>query len=378
MALNIASLGEKARQAVPIDRFLQNVGVLARADAEPTEPAEPAKADTAAVADEFATEDLAGDAIPAPVDGEPRKRGFRSKRCGSNDDASLGDRLCAWWHGDDITAYFEPTPVAQDENGPLVDAEPWGPRRTKLSKLLWGESFLEPGGATSARRLFAQIMPSSKQSVLDLTAGLGGTALTLAKDLNLWMDAMEPDPFLAGEASEIAELYGLDEQVPVVQLDLGKVEIEEDRYNLIYSRERLFSIAEKIQLLQAAAKGLKEGGQLMLTDLMVPKSDNMDSDAFQSWVRAEPQWHEPWTLSLYTKTLEDLGLKVASRQNLTKHYLNDASAGWQRMSRILEREDFDSTLADQLLSEGDIWMARTRALEAGDLSYCRIVAWRGR
>ena len=375
MALSIASLGEIARQAVPVDRFLRNIGVLSPPE---TAPADAEPADTEQEADEFANLELAGDAIPAPVDGQPQKRNFRSKRCSANDTVSFSDRFSAWWHGDDISAYVEPAPVLEDENGPVVDTAPWGPRRAALAKHLWGESFLEPGGAASARRLFAQIMPTSKQSVLDLTAGMGGTALTLAKDLNLWMEALEPDPFLAAQASEIAELYGLEEQVPVAQLDLRKTGIAEDKYNLIYSRERLYSIPEKLQILEAAAKGLKQGGQLMLTDLMVPKSDNMDSDAFRSWVRSEPEWPEPWTLSLYTKTLENLGLKVASRQNLTKHYLNDSSAGWQRMSRILEREDFNSDLADQLMREGDIWMARTRALEAGDLSYCRIVAWRAR
>ena len=378
MAINIASLGEMARQALPVNRLLRNVGVLSTPESQAADPEQadgPAPED-----DDFATVDLAGDAIPAPVDGQPKTRGFRNKRSISSDDVSLGDRFSAWWHGDDIDVYAEPEPEPEPEldESPSASAEPWGPQRIELAKHLWGESFIEPGGVPGARRLFAQIMPTSKQSVLDLTAGLGGTALTLAKDLNLWMEAMEPDPLLAKHASQYAELYRLNEQVPVARLDLGNINIVEEKYNLIYSRERLFSIPEKLPLLEAAARGLKQGGQLMLTDLMVPNSVNMQSDAYQAWVEREPQWPEPWTLSLYTKTLEDLGLKVASRQNLTKQYLSESNAGWQKMSRILEdeEEEFDLELADQLMREGDVWVARTRALEAGDLSYCRIVAWR--
>jgi hypothetical protein len=81
-----------------------------------------------------------------------------------------------------------------------------------------------------------------------------------------------------------------------------------------------------------------------------------------------------WTLGLYARALESFGLDVWARHNLTDVYLGDVYATWNRILGSVIQSGFDPNLGKVLLREGEIWSARTRALEAGDLVYCRIIA----
>ena len=340
MAISISRIGERAKKVVQIDRLLENVGVLSAA----LKPSKPSADET------------------------------RKTRFDADESVPIAARLAAWWNGDVISrrqaAKQDTKPVEQI----VVDMDRWTGDRIKLVQEIWGSGFLEPGGAPTARKLLTPVMPNSKQSVLDLTTGLGGTAFTLAQDQNLWMDAFEPDAELASEALRAATKSGLGGQVPVEQVSIDKINITQNKYHLIYSRERLFAIPDKLEILKAAAAGLKSGGSLVITDLLVGNSEDLESDDFQSWIESEPGTPQPWTMALYVKALEDAGLKVVSRQNMSQDYLTDIYAGWQKTTDMLESGEFKRDLDAYLLAEGDLWMARTRALEAGVIMCCRIIA----
>ena len=372
MALSLASIGERASQARPLDRLLQNVGILARSSRDiETDGEESASGDFDAEATDAET----------PPDSEqddttPISKTRVAKRYGADEYVPLRARMNAWWHGDTISRRNAPSASTNVETAATIDMTKWTKDRMELVQWLWGEGFLEPGGAAAVRKLFLHVLPNSKQSVLDLTTGLGGTAFTLAHDQNLWMDALEWDDILVAEANRGANKNGLVDQVPVGKLKLDAINIAEKKYNLIYSRERLFTVVEKIELLTAAAEGLRAGGNLVITDLVVTSTDRLESEGFGTWVRSEPVMPQPWTMALYVKTLKELGLSVVTRQDSTKQYLSDITAGWRRVAKLLQGGDFNPDLANQLLAEGDFWIGRTTALEAGDISLCRLIARR--
>ena len=352
-----STLGARARQALSLGKILANAGFLARggngaADAgdDDAEVQNPASAENAS--------------------------GYRT-RFDRDEAVPLRDRLLAWWHGDILTLRAAAArKQSQVDDVPEVDLTQWSRERLKLVQEIWGESFLEPGGAVAARKLVTHVMPNSKQSVLDLTVGLGGTALTLAQDQGLWMDAREPDPALAAEAGRRAAMAGLSNQVSIEALDPQAPELPLGKYHLIYSRERLFTLHDKLPLLEAAAKALKQGGSLIITDLMVPDAGVIETDAFRDWGVSEPNPPEPWTVGLYAKTFEQLGLQITSRQNMTDEYLREIHAGWTRVSSELAAGSFDRRLEHWLLAEGAVWSARTKALSEGTLVLCRLIARR--
>ncbi len=364
MALNLAHIGAKAKEVVPLDRLLENVGILSRGPrASATEGDVPA--------DEGAPDETPEGAVESAVKQKPQKSTY-----GASEHIPVAARVAAWWKGDTISRRAAAKSAAEVENVVPVDMTSWGPERLKLVQALWGESFLEPGGANRTRKLFSHVMPNSKQSVVDLTAGLGGTAFTLAQDQGLWMDAMEPIADLAAEALKSASISGLGAQVPVSHINIDAIDVPKNKYHLAYTRERLFAMSQKLEVLTSAAGGLKDGGTLVITDLMVPNSEIMDTEGYREWASTEPFLPQPWTMALYAKSLEDLGLKVAGRQNSTQDYLDDIHAGWTRITRDLKKGEFDRSLENYLLAEGELWAARSKVLVDGVISHCRIIARR--
>lgn len=294
----------------------------------------------------------------------------------TGDSVPLSAKLAAWWNGDALPECDGHADATEGPQGAPVELAKWTQQRIKVAQCLWGESFLEPGGAVRARKLLTHVMPNSRQSVLDLTTGLGGTAFTLAQDQGLWMDALEPDEMLANEAMKSASRSGLGGQVPVTHVAPNALDITRNKYHLVYSRERLFAITDKIAILTAAAKSLKDGGNLLITDFMIASPDAADSEAYRAWLTTEPVAPQPWTMALYAKTLQKLGLKISGRQDFTQEYLNDVHAGWNKVTKSLKERDFDRKLCKQLMAEGEVWAGRTQAMNAGVVSYCRIIAKR--
>ena len=141
----------------------------------------------------------------------------------------------------------------------------WGPSSLAIAEKLWGEGFIEPGSMQLARRIIASANPDSMKTVLDLTTGLGGTAFMLARESSVWMEAYEPNLVLAEKAREIAQSYMLGKRVPIRYADSGTLSLPGKRYDLIYSRERLYTTAHKHRLIQQSAGTLKPGGRLLIT-----------------------------------------------------------------------------------------------------------------
>ena len=361
MLSSLAQFGASTRKAVSVSRLLRNVGVLARDRLQQSE-------ETGIEAD------LDADAEDDDSAGTDNETGSQYlDPCGK---VTLGARLAAWWNGNLILERGGANTTVEAIAPDRIDLTRWGAQRLMLVQQLWGESFLEPGGADRARKLFSHVMPNPKQSVMDLTTGLGGTAFTLAQAQDIWIDALEPDADLAAAALKAASVSGLGRQVSVRRIDVDAIGIPKNKYDLAYSRERLFALSQKLELLTSAGDSLKEDGNLVITDLMIPAPEMMDTEGYRAWTGTEPVMPQPWTMALYTKSLEDCGLKIAGRQDFTKDYLADIHAGWQKIAVELESGQFDRSLAEHFLAEGEVWAGRAKALETGVISYCRIIARR--
>ncbi len=371
MKTGIVQIGSRALSAVSINKLLLNVGIL-KLDAD-------IAAGSSGVPRDYEIDpgDLGGDTAPAPIEGVLQPSTLRRLR----DRAvllhpSFKTKLKDWWHGDADEPVERMLAATAIDDTVGADQPEWSGPRVRVNEDLWSEMYIQPGGPSRTRMLFSPLMPNSTQSVLDLAAGLGGTAFTLAQTQNLWMDAYESDEVLAKAARKNAQYYGLSNQVPIERRDLDNPGIPADKYHLIYARDRLYMIEHKEELLKQAAAGLKPGGQLMITDYVVSDKADTGSDSFEKWRASEQSGPHAWTLSQYVRTLEGFGLNVVSWHDLTKEYLEDIYAGWLKAFDRVDANDFDRRLGGHLISEGEIWVGRTSVMESGDIQHYRIIAMR--
>lgn len=290
----------------------------------------------------------------------------------------MRDRFKAWWTGEEIEAPKKSMQSALDiaiasaEDDPEdVDDNPWSNSSLSVIQALWGEGFIEPGGAKFTRSLLGWLSLNSKQSVLDLTAGLGGTARSVSSAHSLWMDVTESIPELIAEGRRQSVVNGMAKQVPLSLIDLENHNLSTSRYDAIYSRERLFSVKNKANLLAGCVEALKSKGQILITDYMRgPETGGAELAA--EWGRHELYTPHPWTLKGYRDCFSGMDMDVLISQDISEEMIDHINSAWRRIPGMIAEGRFSRSQIGVLVREGEMWLDRMRAIESGMLIVGRI------
>ncbi|VAW12656.1 hypothetical protein MNBD_ALPHA09-2229 [hydrothermal vent metagenome] len=263
----------------------------------------------------------------------------------------------------------------EDEEGDDYedDDNPWSSSRLAVIQMVWGEGFTEPGGAKFTKNLLGWLALNSRQTVLDLSAGLGGTARAVASAQSLWMDAVEPVPELATEGRRQSIVAGLERQVPVTLADLETHEFAKGRYDAIYSRERLFTVRNKARLLATCTEALKVKGQILITDYL-RASDIGGAELTANWGQQEKILPNAWTMKAYVECLTELDLNIITALDITEDIVDHINAAWRRVPKMIADGTFSHRQISYLIKEGEIWQDRLQAMESGQLIVGRIHA----
>ena len=287
----------------------------------------------------------------------------------------LKSRMLAWWHGtepDYIPVSAEENDLEKDDASSDDDSNiSWSPAKMKAAQAVWGESFIEPGSAALVRKIMGPVAADPAHTILDLTAGLGGTAFHLAKELNLWMEALEPERELLDKARDLAKSFMLTRRVPLQIVDFSTFRLAAAKYDIIYSRERLFGYPQKGRIIKQAAMGLKSNGQILITDYMI-KDPDCESDAYKAWLAVETHKIYPWTSDQYMDELRKAGITIRATHDLSEKILEQIHTGWHKFVKSLDSNKVDRQFVSQVIREGEVWLARAKALQAGDVQVLRI------
>ena len=286
----------------------------------------------------------------------------------------LKDRLTAWWHGDDIKVKTRKPRKIQTNKTIEVSENPdprrWTPDSISMAQHLWGEGFAEPGGPVFAKKCLSLLKFDPSNTILDLSAGLGGTSCILSKEHKLWLDAYEPNEELAIRGHQFASRHGLSQKVPIRHVDFETLELPKTKYDQIFTRDSLFMVEQKRNVIKQIARSLKHKGQILIIDYML--SENNDPASVNQWIESEPEKPYPWTAELYKTALDHYGITVWSVNDMSEEYLEEIHEGWLAMVERISNGDFDRKTIDVLMREGEIWLNRARAIENGDLTIKRI------
>lgn len=290
----------------------------------------------------------------------------------------LMDRFSAWWNGEDVPIHRAPeapTQAVAIEIDEILeeDQQPWSAGRLSAMESVWGETFLEPGGERQARKLLALLTLDPRQSVLDLTAGLGGTALAISNRFGLWMDAFEPVEELAREGRRRCVMAGMGNRVAYQHVDFAEPSLPPGRYDAVYSRERLFSVENKQSLVEQCAGALKPNGSVLITDFV--RADSVSAqDANDAWACHDGESAHLWSLRDYRVALTDQGLNMLLCSDISEDYLAMVSRAWARVPLQIRDKSLSRRKVSLLMEEGEIWLSRIRALESGQIGVGRIHA----
>lgn len=300
-------------------------------------------------------------------------------------------RLLAWWEGVDTDAlarargikrWRRPTKPKSTSAAPTAPAaipkekptEALPPlTRVELVQKLWGEGFSLPGGEAFALRVARAATPPKNALCLDLAPGLGGGMRAAARTLGVRIKGIECDRELAEAAALLSS--GMGDRAPI-RAGYDGLDPEDFEpaggHAAIFMREAMFAVEDRERMLAAMHEFLTEDGSLILTDFVVTG----DGDAVAHWQAVEPNDADPWTEAEYREALEVQHYRIERFDDLTREYLPLIKEGLRRFHDCLQNVKLPPETVPILMREGNLWLARSQALETGQLSFVHIHARR--
>ncbi len=293
---------------------------------------------------------------------------------------SLRDRFKAWWEGTELLdtpavseaeTEVEASPTAEDE-GPK---KRWEPSRVSLVQKVWGEGFITPGGRNHIKDMITVFGLDPAMGVLDLGAGLGGAGRIMCGEFGVWVTGFEVDADLAEAGLALSVKAGMSEKAPVQVFDPKTFEHKQHSIDCVFSKEFLFSVADKNKLLKAIEDLLKPKGQFMFTDFVLAET-NLRSPVLETWIENEPNRPRPWSVEDYEVGLTTARLDVRVTEDITKAYRAMVIKGWADYTEATQEGGVDVKTAPALVDEVELWTRRIQAIDSGDLKVCRIHAFK--
>jgi len=307
-------------------------------------------------------------------------------------------RLKAWWEGydqDDIAkrlAEREPdAPVAEKPkktastepvaNNPETESglevDPWDDDKVNVNQYIWGPGFCGPGGPDYIVQLSKLMALSPEMSMLQIGASIGGPARVLADKFGVWITGYEQSETLVNAGNELSIKMGMEKKAEIIHYNPETVDDFGRKFDRAISKEAMFTIKNKKNLISCIEEKLKPGGLILMTDYVLGSEATVAKDSYKEWKVGERT--EPFPV--LAEELEDMFKKVHMQvrvsEDITDTYvsmINGAWAGADAVAAKLAREPEGSRLIQVLMREAEFWTRRKKLLESGDIRLWRIVA----
>ncbi len=210
-------------------------------------------------------------------------------------------------------------------------------------------------------------------TLLDLGCGLGGGARTIAKTFSTWVTGIEWWKELAVAGIERSMMAGMEKKAPVLFHGSDRLTLKPKSFNAIYSKEAMFTVPDKANLLEVMGHALRPGGQLCFTDYVLPGNGD-PSPRVLEWQERELGGATPWSVEGYTMALQSIGLDLRIAEDMSEPHRQLIRAGWDQLQIANEGVVIGADTLPILIREAEIWARRMALLRKGDLKLYRFFA----
>ncbi len=304
----------------------------------------------------------------------------------------IGLRLKAWWEGydpDDIKKRIqertvepeaESTPVEQPEKKKAITVDtidPWDEETIDIAQYIWGKGFCGPGGPEYIVALSKLLALSPEMSMLQIGAGLGGPARVLADRFGVWITGYEASNTLVEKGNKLSKMSGFEKKAVLEHYDPESVESFDRKFDRALSKEALFTIEDKGNIISNIEDKLKPGGLFLITEYVLGSDAVVTKDRYKEWVVGERHHPHPVLSEELVDLVKSNRLQVRVSEDISSQYvdmINQAWSGADEVAAKLARQDDGTQKIQALMREAEFWTRRKKLLESGDLKLWRIVA----
>ena len=229
-------------------------------------------------------------------------------------------------------------------------------------ELVYGRTFVSPGGRRCAIELIEKLDLNPGSRVLDVGCGLGGSAFLMKQVFDWNVDAID----LSDNMLELAEMRlteaGLAGQVSLANRNCLEIE-EIDTYDGIYSRDVFLHIKEKEHLFARLFRALKPSGKLLFTDYCC--AEGPFSEDFTQYVNQ--RGYHLCSVPEYRDLIEKAGFEGVEAADVTKQFIDFSEAEL----KVIHDLDVDENIRESLTAN---WQRKIDRARSGAQRWGRFLA----
>jgi phosphoethanolamine N-methyltransferase len=201
--------------------------------------------------------------------------------------------------------------------GAQLDATQYQAEAIAKYEAVYGQHFISPGGADSARACIARLGLKPGMRVLDVGCGLGGSAFLMAREHGVSVHGIDVSANMLASARERLRVQRLATQVTFEQGDVLALPAT-PCYDVIYSRDVFLHIHDKPRLMALLRGLLFPGGLLFFTDY--GRGEGKLSAEFSAYI--EQRQYDLRTVQGYRALLEQAGFVQVVAEDRTAEFLS--------------------------------------------------------
>ena len=161
-----------------------------------------------------------------------------------------------------------------------------------------GKKILRPGGRKATEQLLTWANFQPGETVLELAASFGESAIEIAKRFNVRVVGVEKNPDSVATARENIQAAGLSERITILEGDIFQLDQITDKFDYVLAEAILTmqSDAGKTKILAAIKNHLKPGGKFLSQEMVVQSNESEVRQSLSQTIRvnANPLTREQW------------------------------------------------------------------------------------
>lgn len=307
----------------------------------------------------------------------PKKKGPVRIQAESDGYVKLWMRMRAWWDGVEVEG-AAPRPARKAASKPNLDIEVDDAatrleQRMEIIQELWGKGNSAPGGPEFVTDMVRECKLGADIRVADLSAGLGGGMRLLEATHRGTFAGFDRDKDIAVFGQKISDELGVGDKMPIKHFDPTRLDqfFDKNAFDLIVAREIFYSLTDRRAAFQALSDALDRNGSLVFTDFALDNRASEHKDII-AWRQTDPYKPSPSTVDEYRELLNELKYSVKSIDDMSEAYVQAIQNGWKSIIDHLKSGNFSRSYVDTLMREGQVWLARSKALQTGQLKLIKV------
>ncbi|DAZ96530.1 TPA: hypothetical protein N0F65_011207 [Lagenidium giganteum] len=242
----------------------------------------------------------------------------------------------------------------------FLDNQQYSTKSITRYEKIFGKGYVSTGGQTTTTEFVQKLNLQPGERVLDVGCGIGGGDFYMARHFGVSVVGIDLSTNMVHRALEDS----MDDATIDVEFEICDAttrEYPDESFDVIYSRDTILHIADKLGLFEKFFRWLKPGGRVLISDYCCGEHES--SDRFKKYV-AQRGYHL-LSPSQYGKVLERAGFSDVVAEDRTNQFVSVLNEELERT--LINKDEFIKTTSEEDFSAiVDGWKSKLVRVADGD------------